>query len=521
MKKGRKLALFAGSAMMLLSLVGCGGGGSKKTTITVWTTFNDTYAAVIKKAQERFESKYPQFKINYVKQNGGYNDLKSMVVKGVSSGDYPDIVTAYPDSVADFIQTGRALDIEPFMKSTDKIATKINDKEEQVQIGWTNDDFNDITSVYLEEGSNYAVPGTYSLPICKSTEAMFYNRSILINLNLSSYNDEINNGQPLDDEYLQSLTWDEMFNKLAPALFAYNDDQPTGSKILTPAADYKDTWALVGYDSDDNLFITLAKQYGLGYTSVDKTKGTGSVDFVEKNADKTFKGVGDGYMDLMKMFSKAYAHKYFTTKGILGKNVNYVSTTGGMLFSIGSTGGVSYQWSSTNAFDVGVAPIPQKDNSSTYVINQGPSIAFMQRGKDAAEKAEHALGSWLFYKEWMSKDIHEDWVITTGYAPVRASVAQSAGYLALCDVDAQQPNTLEILKARCYKYIAGNVDNLYSSPVFYGSSKARTAVSGVIADVLKNAKLPEDPTAADYTTKMAAYENKVSSIFQNAYNNAI
>lgn len=520
MKKGRKLALFASSAMMLLSLVGCGGGSDKgKTTITVWTTFNDTYQAVITKAINRFESKYPQFKVNNVKQNGGYNDLKSMVVKGVSSGDYPDIVVAYPDSVADFIQTGKALNIQSYMESTKTIATMVDGKEVNTQIGWTSEDFEDIPTAYIDEGQNYAVPGTYSLPICKSTEAMFYNRSILINLNLSSYDDEINDGNPLDDEYLQNLTWDEMFNKLAPALFAYNDDAAV--KILTPSADYEKTWALVGYDSDDNLFITLAQQYGLGYTSVNKQTGVGSIDFAEKNADKSFKGVSDGYMNLMKKFSKAYNHKYFTTKGVLGKNVNYVSTTGGMLFSIGSTGGVSYQFSANNPYDVGVAPIPQATNDSSYVINQGPSIAFMKRGKDAADIDQHALASWLFYKEWMAKDIHEDWVITTGYAPVRNSVAQSAGYLALCDVDKQQPATLEILKARCYKYIAQNVNNLFSSPVFYGSSKARTAVGGIMADIFNTATLPEDTAAADYATKMSAYEDKVTSIFRNAFNNAI
>ncbi len=508
MKKGRKIILAATTALLgLASLVGCGPQGGSENTIVLWTTFNDTYQAIIEKAIKSFEEKYPEYKVQNVKQNGSYDDLKSMVVKGVSSNDYPDLVAAYPDSVADFIMTGKSLDITPWMESKELDA-------HGNQIGWTDEDIDDIPENYIAEGKNYFVPGTYSLPICKSTEAMYYNRDVLIGLDLSTINDEINDGNPIDDEYIQNLTWDELFDNLCPAIMEYNDALPADQKILKPAADYKDTWALVGYDSDDNLFITLAEQYGLGYTSLNQATGIGSVDFVEKT-NGAFSGVSEDWMNITKKFVDAYQKKYFTTKGVIGKNVNYVSTTGGMLFSIGSTGGVKYQFSATNPIDVGVARIPQVDHDNAKLINQGPSIAFMKRGSTPEVMNNRARGAWLLYKEWSSTEFNVEWATNTGYAPLRKSVSNSPSYIAYSSEEGKEVKTADMLTARNAKYVAQNIDNLYSSPVFSGSNKARNAVSGILADIFKNSVKNGSPIS---TTEL---ETLIEQKFQAGFNNAI
>lgn len=512
--KFTKISLLATAASMMFTLVGCGGGVSDEKTIVLWSTFNDSYQAVINKAKKQFEEKYPEYRVKIIKQSGSYNDLKELVIKGVQVGDIPDLVAAYPDSVADFIMTGKALDITPWMTSTEL-------DEHGEPIGWTSADFDDIASNYITEGQNYMIPGTYSLPICKSTEAMYYNRDILIGLDLSLYNDEINDGAPLDDEYIQNLTWDELLNVLCPAILEYNNALPEGSKILNPSSTYQNSWSLVGYDSDDNLFITLAEQYGLGYTSVNPNTGKGSVDFVEKDGNNSFKGVSDEYMEVIKMLSKAYQNKIFSTTGVIGKRANYVFTTGGMLFSIGSTGGVKYQFSTDNKVDVGVAPIPQADLDDAKVINQGPSIAFLKPDNPKDVQNDRAKASWLFYKEWTSTALNTEWSIATDYAPIRTSVAESELYLNHSSTEGKSPQTLDILKARNARYVGTVLDDLFSSPVFVGSSKARNAVGGIIADILKNCTLPLDPTAADYDAKMAEYEAGVTTYFRNGYNNAI
>ena len=43
--------------------------------------------------------------------------LKDEVVKGVPANNYPDVVAAYPDSVADFITAGVPLKMDKYMNS--------------------------------------------------------------------------------------------------------------------------------------------------------------------------------------------------------------------------------------------------------------------------------------------------------------------------------------------------------------------------------------------------------------------
>ena len=103
---------------------------NEPTTITVWTTFNDTYQAIINNAIAELQEIEPNITVNNVKQQGSYDDLKKMCIDGAAVDNYPDLVAAYPDSVAEFINYNIALDIEPYMNNA--------------KYGWTDDDFKDL-----------------------------------------------------------------------------------------------------------------------------------------------------------------------------------------------------------------------------------------------------------------------------------------------------------------------------------------------------------------------------------------
>ena len=479
MKKTKLLLVLASAGMAAASLAACGqggggGGASSSKTISMWATFNTTYQAIIEKAIRKYEETYPGYKVEYTKYSGSYSDLSSACVKGFSANNYPDMAVVYPDSVADFLMAGRAQDMKPYM--TNK------------EYGWTQEDIDDIPSGYLAESESYFVEGAYSLPLCKSTEAMYYNRNI-IGVDLSLYDEEINNGQPLTDAYINNLTWEEFFDHLAPALIEYNS--ANNNALIDTNGSYKDQWAVLGYDSDDNLFITLAEQYGYGYTSINKATGVGSVDFVNPE----MKG-------LMKKLNQAYKDRLIATQGTIGTYSNYLSTTGQMLFAIGSTGGVSYQFSDTSHYDVGVARIPHAAGKEYKVINQGPSMAFLKSVTDAEAHAEQC---WKFYKILTSVEIATEWSLNTGYSPIRLSVTDTDEYLDYANENKWDLNTVNRLTARNATYVGTILDNLYSSPVFYGSSKARNAVKGLVADCMRSTNI----------------DGEIDQLFQNAYNNAI
>ena len=427
------------------------GGDSfdEATEITIWTTYNDTYQTIINNCIEEFEGMYENVKVNNVKQQGSYDDLKKMCVDGFAVDNYPDIVSAYPDSVADFLNRGKGLDMNPYMNDA--------------KIGWTEQDFEDIPESIIKAGQSYSIEGTYSLPCSKSTEAMYYNQDVLVGLNLADIDATINDGQPLNDAYFQNMTWEELFEKLVPALDAYDKAQTDDKKIIDRTT-YTD-WAWVGYDSDDNLFITLAEQYGYDYTASDKDTGKGQILFDN-----------DGMKNLMKKFAGYNANHYFTTKGVIKQNVNYRSTADAMLFSIGSTGGVKYQFSSDNPHNVGVAPIPHAAGKPMKVISQGPDFAFLDHGN-----SNKARATWLFYKLFTTTKYNSAWALATGYSPIRYSVMETKQYLDYADAESQDPKTLDRLYALNASYASKAAQYFFTSPVFKGSSEARNQVGTIYA----------------------------------------
>lgn len=448
MKTSRLFAVSA-AALMAMSLAGCKTGGNKNIEIVIWTTYNDTYQTIINNAIDEFKGIEPNITVKNIKQQGSYQDLAKMCVDGFAVDNYPDMVAAYPDSVSDFINNAKALNIQPYM--------------ENAEYGWNEDDINDIPEAYIRLGQQYSIPGTYSLPASKSTEAMYYNQDVLVGLNLSAIDSTINNGQPLTDAYLQNLTWDELFEKLVPALDLYDQAQDAAHKIIDRTT-YED-WAWVGYDSDDNLFITLAEQYGYGYTSVDPVTGKGKIEFNN-----------DGMKNLMKKFKGYYDNHYFTTKGVLKQNVNYRSTVDAMLFSIGSTGGVKYQFADATAHNVGVAKIPQANLSNPKLISQGPDFAFLNHNND-----KRAEAVWKFFKLFTSTKYNTAWAMTTGYSPVRYSVLETEEYADYSDWESKDEHTLDRLTALNANYAASVGDYQFTSAVFKGSSEARVQVGTIFA----------------------------------------
>ena len=419
------------------------------TEITIWTTYNDTYQAILNNCIEEFQSVEKHVTVKNIKQQGSYDDLKKMCVDGFAVDNYPDIVSAYPDSVADFLNNAKGLDITPYM--------------EDPEIGWTDRDFDDIPENIIEAGQKYVIPGTYSLPCSKSTEAMYYNQDALIGLNLSSIDPSINEGRALNDAYFQNMTWEELFEKLIPALDTYDQSLPAGSKIID--RDTFTDWAWVGYDSDDNLFITLAEQYGYGYTAIDEVTGKGKIEFDN-----------DGMKALMTKFAGYNKNHYFTTKGVINTNVNYRSTKDAMLFSIGSTGGVKYQFDSGNPHNVGVAPIPHAAGKPMKVISQGPDFAFLSHNSENRAKA-----TWLFYKLFTNKKYNSAWALATGYSPIRYSVMSTDEYLQYSDASSKDPQTIDRLYALNAAYAGNAAQYFFTSPVFKGSSEARNQVGKIYA----------------------------------------
>ncbi|MBO6261391.1 MAG: extracellular solute-binding protein [Bacilli bacterium] len=456
----------------ILALAGCSNGGGNsgdqsteskpgekvghfdhKVTIKFTQAYAQGYQAKLQAFVDSFKEIEPNVEIKLEDGwiSGNYDTIHSQTISDIQTGEYGDLVIAYPDHVVDYLDFGKAVKLDDFMTNA--------------EYGWTEQERADLVQAYIKEGQEFPLEGTYCLPFSKSTEAMFYNETRLFDSELVQFLST--KGITMNKAYIESLTWEELFGKLCPAFKEYDAAHPS-SPLITEKEGSMNSY--VGYDSDANLFITLSQQYGYGYTSVDEY-GEAHLDYNNDN----MKG-------LMKTFADASKNGYLRSPGVIGKSYssNYFKENN-VLFSIGSTAGVKNQVADT--FDVGVTRIPQAKDKAAKIISQGPSICILDHNGDK----DRQLAAWLFYKHMVSTKNTASWAIEVGYLPVRASAYTSEAYSDYCSTEGKDARSTELLTALNAVYSSSTVDKVFTTPPFKGSSTARTEVNSLMVNVLKDA----------------------------------
>lgn len=438
----KKSAILSLGLLALTALSGC--GDNSKVQIVFWHTMGQTNQDWLNQRIKEFNKLYPEVSIQHAAQ-GDYTGIKTKISSAIPAGTTPTMAYCYPDHVADYLVAGASEDMTPYINSTEYglgVNPEGKDLGDKAQ--------SDFVAPYWDEGTHYvdkdgkAVSGIYSLPFSKSTEVMFYNKTVFDA-----------NG------WTVPTTWNEMWAWAALAKAKYPDATP------------------LGYDSDANFLITLFEQNQFAYTSATTTASTGHFLF---NNDDTKSLV----TELKGYFSKGY----FVTQGTSANNT-YTSNMfikgavkGGCLITIGSTGGTTYNFptgsdGTTAAFNVGVAELPQADANNKKIIMQGPSVTFFKRA--TSEQKKYA---WLLYKYLTNTDNSASYSFLTGYSPVRTSSYTSAYY------DQYEESTMKDTKYELVhkvSQLATTITNDYfTSPAFKGSTAARDAMNGILAAVCNN-----------------------------------
>ena len=406
-----------------------GGYDGSAVTINFYHTMGANLREVLDNYIVEFNKLYPNITIVH-DQVGGYDDVRDQISKEILAGNQPHIAYCYPDHVAMYNSAEAVTTLDSLIASTIEVTRADGTKE---ILGLTDEQKADFIPGYYNEGKQFGDGLMYTLPLSKSTEVLYYNKTFF---------DEHNLTVP--------TTWDEL------------------EAVCAKIKEIDPTSIPLGYDSESNWFITMCEQLQSPYTSANGDHflfdNETNREFVER-----FNGwFQKGYLTTQTLY-KAY------TSGL------FVAQEGTRSYmSIGSSAGATHQRpnmvNGEYPFEVGIATVPQADANNKKVISQGPSLCIFQKANP-----QEVIASWLFVKFLTTTvEFQAEFALASGYVPVLKSVSQHPVYAG----ELEKANGGDFITSLAAKVCLEQADFYYTSPAFVGSSVARTQVGNLIANCL-------------------------------------
>ncbi len=468
----KKLLAFILVFAAMFVTVGCGGNNNNQNNgsdlpnyseaelknltanVTFWHAMGQAKTAIIQEMITSFNKVYPNITVTVANQ-GGYGDLRDKIQKSFRTGQHPTLAQVYPDHVTLYMTGDAVQELDSYVNHS--------------TYGLSQAQVTDYVDEYFAEGKIYDDKGTlYSIPFNKSTEVMYINATwfekngFLEKYNLGSI-ETINDVKTFVRNENAHLTWEDIeeIGKFYISTAEY--------QALTEAQ--KLDYYAFSYDSEDNLFITLTKQWGGEYTTLVNGKGTFAFDNAESRA-------------AMQWYLDGFNAGYFVTASAW--NADYTSdkfTSGNVIMTIGSSAGCSYN-DPGDKFVLGVLPYPQRENGQNKaVIQQGTNISLFD-----CEDPNEELAGWLFLKfitTWHPELSYEEqpttiWAERSGYFPILDSLMAHPQYQEFLK-GGEDGQTLEAIVAEVGY---AQAQHYFVSPSFPGTSKCRDQVEILVESIL-------------------------------------
>ncbi len=422
--------------------------------ITFYHTMGANLREVLDKYIIEFNKLYPNITIKY-DSVGSYDDVRDQISTEMTAGNQPNIAYCYPDHVALYNTAKAVVTLDDLINNTN-VVTRADGTTEI--LGLTAEQQADFIKGYYDEGKAFGDGKMYTLPLSKSTEVLYYNKTFFNQHGLKV-----------------PTTWDEM--------------EETCRKIKEIEPDC----IPLGYDSEANWFITMCEQSGSPYTSA-----TGDKFLFDNETNREF----------VQRFRQWYQNGWLTTEELSGGYSSKLFTMdsakeGNSYMSIGSTAGATYQRPAKTdgkyAFEVDIASIPQVNPADPKVISQGPSLCIFND-----EDPQKVLASWLFVKYLCTTvEFQAEFSMVSGYMPVIKSATENEIYQTeFLDVADGGDN----IQALSVKVAIAQQNAYFTSPAFYGSSEARDEVGSLMQ------KCFAEPINGDSNT----VASKIKEFFEDA-----
>lgn len=487
-----------------------------------WHNFGSQYSGSV--SESLIDPLFDNDDINVkTTSKGSYDKLKEAISNSLSTRDFPNIATGYPDHFADYARsgytaanpTGVLVNLNKFLDDTAK-----NEAHRQLTGYSLREDFYEE---YMVENNTIAYDSddnglTVGLPFNKSTEVIGYNgifmdyaKSKNPSLKVPATWDEWKLYGPIFREYQMELNGKKLYgHRTAEGTASDFSFEKTGDLIelldFTEATD--EGTAVLSWDSMANMFITLVRQFGgefTSYTAADR-KATKVEDrhgymefFSGTNRSSTIAA-----MQLVRdLAGHDDATRVFATPSYFGSG--YASDAfakNQVLFTVCSTGGLSYNINEGQRFRV--APVPYKDSNHKFVISQGANMTvFDQKNFENKEKYNWDQTIELAFDtviKMTTGEYQAKWATLTGYYPASRSATESKLYQ-----DFINPATPDYSDPIATAYREGaklNQDEYmraskkwtkFVDPGFVGSATIRLKADNIVGDII-NYGIEGDPS---------------------------
>lgn len=515
-------------------------------TISFYTNiYTDQEVQLMNNIVSAFEDQYPNITVDWSKQ-GQYYQVHDKLTQLLTTPDrLPNMAVCYPDYVVEYMANpDLVLDMTPYMSNELFGLGHDYNNDGSHEKDTVEDDMN---QQFLDEGRKYSTEGTYSLPWYKNSEALFYNYDVL-NKYIGENNYNLTNWEDIIDLARKLIKMDdiEVYDSI------YNGE--TGESYFAPSTIQwqKGVVTPIGYDSNDNLYITFSEMMGVPYTGNTDLNGDGRINKSEAILfydEKTQQADPDA-VKMVEMLKGRYDEGLITTTEQLCKVVdnaddgiwNYFQYHQQSLVYI--NGSKNSQYCSYDSFRGDALPTPAIDhgmiedghmndkNIKSKAMSQGANIVFFDQG-DAENQA-----SWLFYKFLTNTQNSAETAVVMNSMPVRSSSYDTATFKgATANLDkfpenaptfAQEENNpghyyvesdeegnsaaednTEYLASKVYEIYDEYAANgqTFIAPVSTFSSNARTAVNNLLLNVFSSNATGDQLTSYIKDQFKVAYDN--------------
>ena len=150
-----------------------GGYDGSEVTIKFYHTMGANLQAVLNLYIEEFNKLYPNIHIESTSV-GGYDDVRDQISTEITVGNQPNIAYCYPDHVALYNLAKAVTTLDNLIDSTVTVTRADGTTE---PLGLTQAQKDDFIAGYYNEGKQFGDGAMYTMPLSKSTEVLYYNKT--------------------------------------------------------------------------------------------------------------------------------------------------------------------------------------------------------------------------------------------------------------------------------------------------------------------------------------------------------